>query len=155
MGQISEDLGAYVPGHVLEHKGVEYGFYHLTLADLATFEKGNFRSKKDVLHEMREDYGQQEYLKRLDQLTERYHRNEFSLHVDQSFCQKLEGISLLLRLILKKTPEAAIAALIRDRLHDVRRLMQLVIRESFGAAVKEPEKEAESPNAPAAGTPTQ
>jgi hypothetical protein len=141
MSLLSADVGAHAPGHKLEHRGRTFEFRHLTIRELAEFERENYRGRREALRELKEDYGPQEYVKRLDELRERYDRHEFALESDEGFRKTAGGVMLVLRLMLR-CDEAEAWDLFQAQTVEVTRLMELVVRESFphAAAAQADEK---------------
>src|SRR5262245_475279 len=136
MSQLSRDIGNHAPGHRLEHDGRLYEFRHLGLAELAEFERENYRLKRERLRrekdDLEEDFGPGAYDLAKQQLRERYERNELTLQGNMGFTGTGEGMALLLRLMVPGASEDEIAALFRTRMVDVMETGKLVITESLG-----------------------
>lgn len=131
MSQLSRDVGSHAPGHRLEHQGTVYQFRFLDLAALAEFEREKYRLARESLREFKDDYGPQEYAKRLDELRARYDRHEFSFESDPAYVQTAAGLSLILRVMLPGVSEADIATLFRARQQDLVDTVRLVVEESM------------------------
>jgi hypothetical protein len=129
---LSADVGAYAPGHRMTdpRTGKVYEFSHLTLAKQAEFERENFRQHRERLRELREDYGEAEYLTRLDGLRERYERHEFRFEATFLENKTLPLILLLLRVLTGATEEE-LWSLLAAESGEVLRLVALVVKESF------------------------
>jgi len=130
LSTLSEDIGAFAPGHRLEHNGNTYMFRHLTLSDLAAFERENFRARREALRAMRDDYGEEAWLVRLDDLRRDFDRHRFAIENDPEAVKSISGILLVLRLMLQ-VGDDEINTLFRERQAELLQLMNLTLRESF------------------------
>lgn len=142
MSTLSTDAGNFAPPHKITHGDKVFELRHLGLCELAEFERENYRLKREALREFKEDYGQAEYVKRLDELRARYDNNELSMDRDDAFRTSVKGVMLLLRIVTGAT-DAEVMELFRTQKDEVTSMMELVIRESFGltdAPEEEPEK---------------
>lgn len=132
----SSDVGAYATGHKLDHLGVSYEFRHITDAELAEYERLNFKAKRDALAALRDMYPPEEYLKRVDRLHEDYKRSAFGLEADADFRQSRQGVMTLLGLIIRVDGKPAslrhLARLLQERKEDTEMLLKVILEESFG-----------------------
>lgn len=151
MSNQSADAGNAAPGHRLTVDGVDYVFRHFGGPELALFQRERFRAERESLRELRDDYPEAEYVRRLDELYARYQRGEFAVDADVDFAEfesemvrevpyagrpkkpfiaTPEGVLLALRIMTGRSDQENWKALVREPL-EVGRLMQLVIAESF------------------------
>src|SRR5262245_45156942 len=112
MSKLSEDVGAFAAGHRLEHDGKVYTFRHLSLCDLADFERQTYAIKRTELRELAEDYGAAEYRLRLDELRRNYDAHQYAMETNPSLIRSFSGILAVLQVML---PGVAVGEI--DRLY--------------------------------------
>lgn len=131
MSTLSKALGRLAEGHKIEHNGKTFEFRPPDLLMLEQFEKENYKAAREDLREYRDDYGPEEYVKRLDDLRERYAKHEFS-YMAQT--QRAGGdISCLVPILclLTGASKADVADLLKHKLEEVVSMLQLVNEEAL------------------------
>jgi len=151
MSQLGEDVGAMATGHSLTWKGRRVEFRHLGIVELAEYERLNFEDKRNHLRQFREDYSQEAYEARLDQLRAQYDANEMTLQADyfgvnpEAPSAKTFDSTIRVLRVMTGLSAVEVAQLITDEGDEALRLFRLVMAESFPRRA--------DPNPQAAGKP--
>jgi hypothetical protein len=132
VSELSRLLGTAGPPHQLNHEGRVFTFHLLTQDRKNAFEKRLYQTAREGVYVDREHMTSDEYLKRLDEVRERYELGEYGLFGRRG-AKVLEtpaGAMLLLEILTGESQDD-LAPLLAARAEEVKVLVKTVMTESF------------------------
>ena len=147
MSQLARLLGAFAPGHVLEHRGKNYEFHRVDQAMKARLEALYFKRCRETLYGVRSELSEQEFDRLLGRVTDSYSAGEMAFPMGKSLEWFAgEGIAELVEVLAGCTASEALT-LSSERWQEVFHLIWCVLCESSsvgGPALKKRLLQAES-----------
>lgn len=131
MSQLAKILGAYAPGHPLEHNGKTFTFNRVTQKVKAALELAYFKRKRETVYLIKEELSEQEYDRQLSHVTDAYSSGRYAFPMGESFAYFMGAGVAELVTHLTGCERTDAEQLIADRQLDVMHLCLCVTVESF------------------------
>ena len=132
MSAMAKILGAFAPGHSIDHGGKTFTFARCDHATIAALESAYFKRARQTVYDMRGELTEEEYERALDRETDKYNQGRFAFPIGESFGYFLSpgGLPRLVEALCGCTPADA-RGLAQDRTVEVMHVCLCVVAESF------------------------
>jgi len=136
MSTLAQLLGAYAPGHSIEHNGKTFTFGRISQKVKAALEMAYFRRARETVYVMREELPEQDYDRQLSRVTDAYNAGRYAYPTGESFAYFINQGLVQFVSILTGQPTEDCEVLVDERMVEVMHIALCITTESFPSLKK-------------------